>query len=180
MRTALIIFFFTGTLAMIFVMGKTGKGLNKQKDTPAGIINLELAYNTSLTEKVMNAWEATPIQPVDYISVAKNNTWWDFLFLLMYSPFLFLACKQSASKFYGIAGTLGKKIAIGAIIAGLLDSGENAGMLFTLSGNQSPGVAMITAVCSGIKWLLVIISVLYLLVAGTGLIIRKLNQGSIN
>lgn len=174
MRKTMILFFLAGTLAMIVVMGKTGEGLNKQPATPHGIINLELAYSNKCTAYAMNAWTASASQPVDYIQVAKTNTYWDFLFLVFYAPFLYLLAKQIAANFSGTKHKLGLKLASGAILAGMLDIGENAGMLITLNGTQSAAVALATAILSAIKWLLVIAAILYILIAGGIFIYRKL------
>ena len=53
-------------------------------------------------------------------------------------------------------------IARGALWAGCLDVLENAGMLITLSGNSAEGIAFATALCSAVKWVLVIAAVVYL------------------
>ncbi len=155
-------------------MSKTGEGLNKQPATPHGILNLELAYSNQCTANAINAWTASASQPVDYIRVAKTNTYWDFLFLVFYAPFLYLLAKQIASNFSGTKNAVGRKLAAGALLAGVLDIGENAGMLMTLGGTQSSAVALATAILSAVKWLLVIAVILYILIAGGIFIYRKL------
>ncbi len=162
MRKLLLPFFFIGTIVMMIVMAKTGATLK----TPAarmGIFDLEFAYNTSKTTPIINAWVQT-----NNIAAAKINTYWDFLFLFFYAGFLFLACKKIATNNIGPVAKAGNLIAKGALLAGLLDVVENAGMLLTLDNQGSPTIAFCTTFVSIVKWLLAIIAVLYLL---TGLLV---------
>lgn len=64
-------------------------------------------------------------------------------------------------------------MAMAALNAGMLDIFENAGMLFTLNNFSSNGIALFTAVCSALKWFLVLCSVLYILLAGPWVLLRK-------
>ena len=162
MKKLLLPFLFVGTMVMIYVMSKTSATL-KTTATPCGILNLEFAYNTTKTAGVINAWE-----PNNNITVAKNNTYYDFIFLAFYATFLFFTCKKIAEIKNSNTGLL---IANGAIAAGILDIAENAGMLFTLSGNVSNTVALITVICAAIKWMLAITAAFYCL-AGIVYLIR--------
>ena len=76
-------FFLTGTMIMVFVMGKTGAPL-KTTATPNGILNLEFAYNKVKVQEVVDAWTFSAIHSTDNIRVAQVNTWWDFIFLFFY------------------------------------------------------------------------------------------------
>ncbi len=165
MKKLLLPFFLTGTLMMMVVMAKTGSTL-KTPATPMGILDLEFAYNMSKTVTVLNAWAPTP--QLDNITVAKINTWWDFVFLFFYAGFLFIACKKIAATFNGPVARAGNIIAKAAILAGILDILENIGMFITLHGHTSSVVAFGTTFISVIKWLLAIIAVLYVL---TGLLV---------
>jgi hypothetical protein len=164
MKKLLIPFLFVGTMIMIYVMGKTSTTL-KTTATPCGILNLEFAYNSTKTSGVINAWKFN-----NNITVAKNNTYYDFIFLAFYASFLFITCKKIAQIKNSNTGLL---IANGAIAAGILDIAENAGMLFTLSGNSSGTVAFITVVCAAIKWVLAITAALYCLAGIVYLIQHK-------
>ena len=132
-----------------------------------GILNLELAFNSSNTATVLNAW--APNETVDNIAVAEKNTWLDFIFIFFYPIFLFLGSKAISGSFRGWFGRVGKLIAKGAIIAGLLDVVENTGMLLTLSGKGSGTIALCTSGSSSIKWALVLLAVLYVITGGIGL-----------
>ncbi len=164
MKKLLLPVLFIGTLLMIVVMTKSGATL-KTPATPNGILNLEFAYNTAKTTTVLNAWV-----PNNNISAAKNNTYYDFVFLLFYSLFLFLTAKKIAQIKNNKVGLL---IAKGALIAGMLDVLENAGMLYTLSGNAAESVALCTTIFSVIKWALALTAAVYCIVGVLQLILQK-------
>jgi len=138
-------------------MAKTGAVL-KTPEASMGILNLEFAYNTSKITRIFYSWSS--INSVDIITAAKNNTYWDFVFLFFYALFLLYSCKKIAKLNESKIGFL---IAKGALVAGVLDIGENIGMLATLFNQPSNTIAMLTTILATIKWVLVIIAVLYLL-----------------
>jgi hypothetical protein len=168
MKKNLLPFFLIGTIAMMFVMVKTGATL-KTTAAPMGILDLEFAYNTNKTTPIIGSWAAT-----GNIAAAKTNTYWDFLFLFFYAGFLFLACKKVAAKISGPVAGPGKFIAWGAILAGFLDVLENAGMLLTLNNHGSSTIAFCTGFSAVIKWGLALIAVLYVLTGLLVLAYRKL------
>ena len=170
MKKLLLPFFLVGSIAMIVVMSKTGAIL-KTPAAPNGILNLEFAYNTAKTTPIINSWAS--INKANVITAAKNNTYWDFLFLFFYAGFLFLACKKIAAKASGSFSKAGELIAKGALWAGFLDIIENTGMLLTLSNEGSATIAFCTTFFSVIKWALAIIAVLYMLTGLLALAFRK-------
>lgn len=152
-----------GTLVMMIVMAKTGASL-KTKDTPLGIINLELPFTKLKADSVLNSWKiATNTKGIVNTEVAKINTQWDFLFILFYSLFLFTAATKLSANFNGGFGNAGKNLGKAAFIAAALDIAENIGMFQMLDGNITDGIALFTSICSAIKWLLVIAIVLFML-----------------
>jgi len=160
MQKLLLPFFFTGTIAMMVVMAKTGASL-KTAATPLGILDLEFAYNTAKASAVINTWAI--VNHIDNITAAKANTYLDFLFLFFYSAFLFLACKKIALYIKGPVGRAGNLIAVAALAAGLLDVLENLGMLISLGGHVSGPITFLTTFFSVIKWVLALFAVLYVL-----------------
>ncbi len=146
---------------MIFVMVKTGAPL-KTPATPKGILDLEFACDKQRTDIVLTAWAVD-----NKIEAATQNTLWDFVFLFFYSLFLFFCCKKLMTKFVPTnwKHNAGKFFANAAIAAGLLDVGENLGMLQTLGGNGSDTVSLVTVICSLIKWTLVLLVIAYVLIA---------------
>ena len=169
------LFIVAGTFVMLYVMMSTGKTL-KTTATPLGIIDLELAYNISKTTGIITAWSTTGSDNINNIKVATRNTWLDFIFLFFYSLFLFYSCKSIAESFNGFLQKTGMLLAIGALYAGLLDIAENAGMLFTLNGFASNSIAMFTAICSAIKWILVLAALLYIVLFGPAFLLKKIRK----
>ena len=152
-----------GSLVMMIVVFKTSATL-KTSTTPLGILNLEFAYNTARAGIVLKAWQ--PHEKIDNIEVAEFNTWLDFIFLFFYSLFLYKACKILSGTCKGVLQKTGLLLANGAILAGLLDVLENAGMLFTLQGNINNFILLLTTFVSIIKWILALAAVAYLLILG--------------
>lgn len=167
MKKYALLFLLIGTAIMIVVMAKTGATL-KTPQTPKGILDLEFAYNSTKTTTVLNAW--APDNNINNIATAKNNTYYDFIFLLFYSPFLFFTGKKIALL---TNSKIGLMIAKGALWAGSLDIFENAGMLLTLSGHSTESIALLTTIISVIKWALAIAAVVYLLIGLIKLIVNK-------
>lgn len=158
-------FLVTGTIIMIYVMMSTGKTLETPA-TPLGIIALELAPDKKTVQVILQEWTKTG-EGVDNIKAAKKNTLLDFLFIIFYAPFLYICCTRLAAGFKktSIIARIGKLVAIGIIIEGILDFLENFGMLKSLDGEVSNNIALFTASCSFVKWTLVFIALLYIVAA---------------
>ena len=150
-----------GTLAMIVVMRITEAPL-KQPATPAGIINLELAFDTVNSNKIIDAWTTANV-----IKDARINTYCDFIFIFFYTLFLFFSCKKLTVKFRegDWKRNAGQFFSKAILVSALLDVGENSGMLLTLNGSGSSGIVLFTSVCSAIKWAIVLLTIIYILLA---------------
>ncbi len=173
MKLYLVLFFLTGSLVMMVVMAKTGSSL-KTPSTPHGILDLEFAYNSTKVDKVVYAW--TTSGTTDIMAAARLNTGLDFIFLFFYAGFLFLAARGISSLYRGGFGKAGKLIGKGALLAGFLDILENTGMLVSLSGQGSGGIAFGTTLCSVIKWSLALLALLYVLTGTVGLLRTRLRK----
>ena len=167
MKRYSLVFFLVGSLVMIFVLTKTGEPL-KTPSTPAGIINLELAFTQAKTETVINTWAT--INSTDTLAAARLNTWLDFIFIFFYSGLLFLSSKMITRTFAGAFGRAGRLVARAAILAGILDVLENTGMLLSLAGQGSAFISLATGICSAIKWGLALIAVLYVITGVVGML----------
>jgi hypothetical protein len=144
-------------------VAKTGSSL-QTKETPLGILHLELPFNKLKADSVLTTWKNSFNNAgTTNIQVAKTNNWWDFLFLIFYSLFLFTAINRLADNFTGGFGRAGKKLGRLAFVVAALDIAENIGMFQMLDGNVTNGIALFTSICSSIKWLLAIMLVLYIL-----------------
>ena len=167
-------FLLAGTCIMIVVMYITGKPLNTIV-TPSGILHLEFANLQQKTEQVLNAWKDSSTNSINIISAAKTNTWFDFLFLLFYSSFLFCSCKLLARALYQHKSfsKLINFFSVLALITGFLDIIENIGMLVSLADNVSDRTAFITSFSSIVKWILVIMVLLSIISSLTAKFILK-------
>ena len=159
------IFIFAGTLIMAYVMAASGKSL-KTPETSLGIIHLEFAYTKQKVNAVLDTWSYPGTNNIDNISVAIQNTWFDFIFLFFYSLFLFYACRSISTAFNGLLHNAGKLMAAGSLYAGLSDIAENAGMLISLNGYTSNLIAFLTVSFSAIKWILVLAALSFILITG--------------
>lgn len=166
-----LLFFFLGTAVMMIVMARTGAPL-KTSATPLGILDLEFAHNAGKVSKVITAWSAP--DGMNRMAAAHTNTYFDFLFLFFYAGFLFLAYRKIAAAIQGPVTVWGNRIAAGALLACFLDILVNAGMLVSLGGSVSDGVALCTTVVSVAKWSLAIVAVLFVLTGLISLGIRRL------
>jgi len=160
------------TLLMMVLMAKTGATLKTQV-TPKGIIDLEFAYSGAKASAIINSWANTGA--INNVSVAKINTWFDFIFLFCYSLLLYNACKLVAGNFKGFLFSMGQIIARGALAAGICDVLENAGMLLALHGYISDAFTMLTFIFSTAKWILALAAVLYAVAGGFVLFYRKIS-----
>lgn len=175
MRTGAItiILLLAGTLTMMFIMANQGQTLRNKRSARLGIVSLELAYDSSQTNEIIREW-SIPDEDGTEVAVAIRNTKLDFIFIFFYSLFLFFAAKAINKKFGGWFGRQGKWISKAALVAGGMDVLENCGMLMTLTGKGSDTVAMATAICSSIKWMLVMIAVFYVLTGGVAALRRRI------
>jgi len=165
-----LLFLAVGSLVMMIIVAQTGATL-KTPATPLGILNLEFAYTAEKAFAVILAW--TGLIPADNVFAAIINTWLDFIFLLFYALFLYQASTMLAIRHTGLLSTVGNFLSKGSLAAGILDVFENIGMLLTLNGHISNPVSLLTFLFSIVKWILAIAAVLYILLAGSSLLYKK-------
>ncbi len=152
---------------MLWVMRISGAPLITSH-TPRGIINLEFAYNFPTANQVLLAWKNEQL-----LDVAISNTYYDFIFIICYSFFFMLSCRLLSKRFTGWLQQTGYLLSTGALVAGGLDMIENTGMLFSLHGHLSANIALATACCASLKFLLLIAALLYLVGAGLAALLVK-------
>ncbi|HCY89254.1 MAG TPA: hypothetical protein DHV17_03245, partial [Chitinophagaceae bacterium] len=89
------------TLAMMILLLENGKTLVSAY-TPLGIVNLEMARSKSSVRNILNIW-STPNghnENVDNIKVARQNIYWDFVFIFCYTAFFILSVWHVKSWFH--------------------------------------------------------------------------------
>ncbi|MES2653530.1 MAG: hypothetical protein V4663_17465 [Bacteroidota bacterium] len=155
-----------GTLIMFYVMATTGKPLITST-TPLGILNLEFAYNQQMVEQILNAWK-------NLIDTALINTYWDFLYLFFYAFLLVNICTLIHHRLRATYGKIGLLFGRLAILAAFLDVIENGFMLNVLNNSYNAMSLQLMVGASVLKWIIVLIVVLYSLVGLILLTIRSL------
>ena len=163
LKKSTLFFLLTCTGIFLLLMLYTGRSL-RTPETPEGILNLEFAYNGKKVNQVLGSWKKYADSTEDIITAAKNNTYLDFIFLFFYSLFLFTCCRQLARSL--LHQEVFKKIffilSACALLTGLLDIIENTGMLVSLNGAGSDAVAKVTTISAGIKWILVLLLIVFI------------------
>jgi hypothetical protein len=158
---------FLGVIAIFLWMRQQGAPLSVPSATPIGILNLEFAWNQQKVETVADAWRG------QMLTVARNNIYIDFLFIIAYTMFLTLCCKWLAAKHTGKWLVTGEKIAQMVLAAGTFDVAENALMLVSLQGVPNNYTAIITTSFAVFKFALVIVAIGYILAASTALLLKR-------
>ncbi len=155
MRQKLIVAAFACIL-MIAALQWQGASL-KRNSSPGGIVELEMATQPRQVAFLMEVWD---------MSVAKMNIWLDFLFIVSYVAFLALACEAVSTKWKNQnLKMIGLTLARVAVVAGVLDIGENLLMLQTIAGNFTVVSLQMTHYFATIKFTLATIVLIYLLIS---------------
>lgn len=129
----------------------------KTSASPKGIIELEMATQSRQVAVLMDTWD---------MSVVKMNIWIDFLFIVSYVAFLALASEAVSGK-WKMQGMkiIGLTLARVAVVAGILDIGENLLMLQTIAGNFTVLSLQMTHYFATIKFTLAAIVLIYLMIS---------------
>jgi hypothetical protein len=158
MKNIIITILSIGLIVMLFLMMKTGSVL-KTPETPTGILNIEFAKDTIEMKRILGAWSRLNIGRKSNIEAAKNNTYWDFAFIFFYAGFFFYGNTLLSEKFRGNFIKICEWASVTAIFAGLLDCGENALILTSLSGKYSPIIVSLTKILAICKFVLITFSI---------------------
>lgn len=111
---------------------------------PGGIISYEFVWSVAGAQRVIDSWDA-PTR-----LYAAFNLGFDYLFLLLYSTNIGMACVLSGRRLEARRGwtratMLGASLAWGMWVAAVLDGVENAALLVLLLGHvQAPWPAIAT------------------------------------
>lgn len=125
--------------------------------SPKGIVDLEMATQARQITLLMDTWD---------LSVVKMNIWIDFLFIVSYVALLALASESVAAKWKNQGmRMIGLTLARVAVVAGVLDIGENLLMLQTIAGNFTVVSLQMTHYFATIKFTLAAVVLIYLLIS---------------
>ena len=142
------------TIAWMLLMGSAIKPLNSKQ-----IVAFELAKTTEAAIKISEEWEEK-----DLIPNARKSIYLDFVFLILYSVSIGVGCvifsTFTKNSFLVRIGLVLSKI---VPLAGIFDVIENLAMLKTLSGEVILWPVVIAFWFAALKFLIVILSLLFLI-----------------
>jgi hypothetical protein len=141
---------------------------------PPGILALEFAGTTATVSARIAAW--TTIDP-NAIARATTQTRLDHLFIVAYVSACALGCALAARSLepdLPVAARIGVALAWVAVLAGVLDVIENAGLFEMLNRNFAQSVVARTYWCAVFKFAGLIAGVAYSLVSLVRAIVRAL------
>lgn len=171
------IFFLIGTIVFVYIMSTTGSTLFTSK-AKHGIVSLELAVDKSAADSIQSEWVSIQHGKYNNAELAITNTKWDFGFLFFYSFLLYVSLKWVAGKNntgYGLR-RMAFYAAPFALLAGMLDVIENAGMLQTLEGKSTEMIVKITYWSSLFKWALLLLLILVLILSFISKLVKRKTQ----
>lgn len=162
-RRRLYWFFLVGTVLIAAVLQYFG-GQFATKRSATGeqydIVAFELAHTPGRAGRMMETWGE------DGVRAAIYQTWVDFLFPLAYANLLALGvlALMSARGDGGLLAGLGRALAYGQWLAGILDWIENGALLRVLSGAVYSGWTALAFYCAILKFGIIALALVYLLI----------------
>lgn len=159
------------TLALSGVLGSVDMPLRTDA-APYGIVSFELAGDPASAQRMVDSWDARAR------SYAGFSLGIDFLYLLLYSTTIALACLWASDVFRGRGLALaraGVPIAWGAWLAGLLDGVENCALAVLLLGSVRAPWPAVAWWCAVPKFILIGAGLVY---AGAAGLVRLVTRAS--
>jgi hypothetical protein len=148
-------------LGMTVLMNVLGRPL-KTEAASGGIISFEFAGSVANAQAMMASWgEAGRLR-------AALGLGLDFLYPLVYATAISLGCVWATERIRPSRpqlANLGIWLAWGAWLAALLDYVENISLIQMLLGSSSEFWPLLAFGCAAVKFILIIIGILYILVA---------------
>lgn len=158
------------TLVVMALMNAVGAPL-VTSSAPYGIVSYELAGSVSAAEAILASWDQ------DARLGAAFSLGFDYLFMLVYSTTIALACVWAADVVRGRGwplASLGRPLAWGQWLAACLDALENLALAVILFGSPVspwPGIARWSAV---LKFALIFLGMMYAFYGLTVSLLRRL------
>ena len=138
----------------------TGAPLNTEA-APGGIVSFELVGTLEGSQAIINSWQD------DKMNYAGINLGLDFLFLSLYSITIALSClliSVRLNEHLKFFKRLGVWMAVAVIIAALFDIIENIALIRLLLGSKNELLPVIAKWCAIPKFLIVTLSILYVII----------------
>ena len=162
--------FSTGTTAVATAVAAIGvmfsfvflDELYKNELVPFGIISYEFAGSAEAGREIVNSWNCTERLIVSFV------LGYDFLFMVLYSVAICVSCIWASQTLRAPEWVISAAIvlAYAQFLAAIFDAIENINLLIGLLYPEDSGVAFpIAAVCAGLKFVIVIVGILFVTVA---------------
>jgi hypothetical protein len=156
-RRAIFIPLLVLTLAVMFTLNAVGAALGTEA-APLGIISYELAGDVPTAQAILDSWDAQARVRAGF------SLGFDYLFLLLYSTAIAIACAWAAGEWRDRGrswASFGLWLAWGQWLAALLDGVENAALWGILASGPVSPWPQVARWCAVVKFTLVIVGLLY-------------------
>jgi len=164
----LLLFLFSGTMLLFFVMRWHGKPLTQTPGTKAGIVSLEFAKTKQRADEIVNTWQSNGLQ-----HHAISNTSIDYLFIFFYGFFLFTANWLISLRQNNPYKSISQTMAFFGLTAALFDVIENFFLFKMLSFAGTDAEIISTWWLATLKFILAAIAVFWILINLLYFIIAK-------
>lgn len=148
---------------VIAVMQSFGQSL-----LPYNIVAFEFAGTPEQAHQMVNAWQENGVLDSVYFLIG-----FDYLFMLTYSAFLWLACIQLSKYFQDKINTLIVVIAWLQPLAAILDAVENLALFKIVEGSHETHWPLLAAWCAGPKFAMAGVGLLTIAIGGVRVWLRK-------
>ncbi|WP_309896930.1 hypothetical protein [Archangium sp.] len=164
-RTLLVVAVISGVLTLVLALKLRAID---QHLKPYSIVEYEFAWSAECATKMFMKWDK------DGMEAARDSLRYDFPFLLAYSPFV-SALVLLAARTRKLTA-LGAGLTVAPFAAAFLDVLENVALCRVLDLSQAPPERLLqfAALMAGVKFLLLIASVLYVLFVGLPALVTRL------
>jgi hypothetical protein len=164
----IIFFLLIGTLLLFGSLRFQGKELVKPYASK-GIVSFEMASSVITSKHLLWEWKNDGL-----IKTVRNNILIDFLFIPFYVLLFYTLCGSISVRLRSTPAKLGVLLAFFSLIAGIFDVFENILMLSAYLGWYNFITTMLTAIFATLKFILLGLSILYVIVFGSQVIWMKL------
>jgi len=154
------------TLGVMAIMQATGHPLQTDA-APQGIVSFELAGDGSTAQAMIQSWTPAALPHAGF------SLGFDFVFMLLYSTTIGLACVWAAGVLGARLSAVGIALAWGQWLAALLDAVENGALLVMLLEAVRAPWPQIAFWCAALKFGLVFLGLGYAALGAVGWGLRR-------
>lgn len=161
------LFLLAATLFFFLLLRYQGADLIRPY-SPKGIVSLEIAPSAEAISAVLAGLKAD-----DLIGKTRQNIFIDFFFIPFYAMLFYTLAGSISVRMKGKAATAGVLLAFFSLIAGLFDVFENILILLATYGIYNDFTAILTAIFASAKFLLLFVALLYIILFGLRVIMKR-------